>query len=571
MAQPPADRRTFLGWLAAAAAAAGGATLSPADLAADPAALTEDDLAIAARLAGLEFTAEERRMMRAGAEANAANFARLREVPLPNAVGPALIFDPAPGEPRVAEKAVPRENDGRLAGFARPADEAELPFLSLPELGALLRSGQLTAAELAAAVLRRLEALDPRLCALVEATRERALAEAEEADRELALGVDRGPLHGIVWGAKDLLAARGYRTTWGATPYRDQRFAEDAAVVARLGAAGAVLAAKLSVGALAWGDVFFGGRTANPWKEGQGSSGSSAGPAAAVAAGALPFAIGTETLGSIVSPSTRCGATGLRPTFGRVSRHGAMALSWSMDKIGPIARSVEDCALVLEAIAGADPRDPGCQGPVFHWHRERDVAAIRVGYAKAAFEEQRPDAEWADFDRETLATLEKLGVRLLPIELPTEGAEALPLDAAGFLLSVEAAAAFDELTRSNRDDLLERQGENAWPNVFRQSRLVPAVEYLQANRLRTLAMRRMDELMKKVDVYLCPTYGARNLLLTNLTGHPQIALPNGFRQDGTPTSICFTGRLFGENALIAVARLYQEATEFHRRRPILEL
>lgn len=562
------ERRTFLGWLAAASAGA-AAAVAPGDLLAAPAAIEADDLEIAARLAGLEFSPEDRAMMLAGVRGNAANYARLRAVPLANEVGPALIFDPAPGVPRIAEPERPRPADARLAALERPAGDAELPFLSLPELGALLRSRRLSAQQLAAACLDRLAALDGRLCAVVEYTRDRALGEAEEVDRELSLGIDRGPLQGLPWGAKDLLSARGYATTWGATPYRDQRFGEDAAVVAKLGEAGAVLAAKLSVGALAWGDVWFGGRTASPWKEGQGSSGSSAGPAATVAAGALPFSIGTETLGSIVSPATRCGVTGLRPTFGRVSRHGAMALSWSMDKIGPLARSVEDCALVLEAIAGADRRDPGAYGPAFRWHRDLDPASVRVGYAKAAFEEERPDREWRAFDLAVLEQLEKLGVALRPIELPTEGEGALPLDAAGFLLGVEAAAAFDELTRSQRDDLLERQSENAWPNSFRQSRLVPAVEYVQANRVRTLAMRRMETLMAEVDVYLCPTYGARNLLLTNLTGHPQVALPNGFRQDGTPTSITFTGRLFGENPMLAIARLYQESTAWHRRRPPL--
>lgn len=568
MAHSP-DRRTFLGWLAAATSAGAATALAPADIWADPAAITVDDLAVAARLVGLEFTTDEREMMLGGTKDLPGIFARLRAVDLPDDVAPALIFDPAPGMPRIDEPQGKRKADtGAQAGASsRPVKDEDLLFLPLRQLGSLLRSRQLSAVDLATACLTRLEQLDDKLCAVISYTKDRALDEAERADLELDAGYDRGPLHGIPWGAKDLLAARGYPTTWGATPYRDQRFSMDAAVVEKLGEAGAVLTAKLSLGELAWGDVWFGGRTANPWKEDQGSSGSSAGPASVVAAGAMPFAIGTETLGSIVSPSTRCGTTGLRPTFGHVSRHGAMALSWSMDKIGPIAHSAEDCALVLEAIAGADRRDSGAKGPSFRWQADLDPASLRVGYVKASFEEERPDKEWQSFDLETLATLERLGVQLVPIELPTQGKEALPIDAAVFILSVEAAAAFDELTRSNEDDQLTRQTGNAWPNVFRQSRLVPAVEYLQANRLRTLAMRRMEELMQQVDVYLCPTYAARNLLLTNLTGHPQIALPNGFRQDGTPTSMTFTGKLFGENQLLAIARLYQEATDFHRRRP----
>lgn len=561
------DRRTFLGWLLAAV---GTGAATPQSLEAQTA--TADDLAVVARLLGLDFSPAERQQMLRGVEKNAADFARLRQVPIGNEIGPALLFDPAPGQPRIAEEVPPRSVDPGLIGLKKPTEFTALPLLSLPEIGALLRSRQLSALELTTACLARLEELDEKLCAVVEYTRDRALEEADRADRELALGHDRGPLQGIPWGAKDLLAAAYYPTTWGATPYRNQRFSSDAAVVTKLGQAGAVLTSKLSVGALAWGDVWFGGRTANPWKEGQGSSGSSAGPAAVVAAGALPFTLGTETLGSIVSPSTRCGTTGLRPTFGRVSRSGAMALAWSMDKIGPIAHSAEDCALVLEAIAGADPGgDPSALGPAFRWHRDLDPLQLRVGYVKAAFDEERPDPEWKGFDQAVLEKLSQLGVKLIEIQLPTEGKEALPLEAIGFFLSVEAATAFEELTRTNRDDLLERQNDNAWPNLFRQSRLVPAVEYLQANRLRTIAMQRMRKLMENIDVYVCPTYGLRNLLLTNLTGHPQLTLPNGFRADGTPTSITFTGRLFGENALIAIARLYQEATSFHRRRPPLEI
>ncbi len=413
--------------------------------------------------------------------------------------------------------------------------------------------------------LNRLKEYGPKLECVITLTEELAMEHARRADAEIAAGRYRGPLQGVPWGAKDLLAARRYKTTWGAKPFQDQVIDEDATVVKRLEDAGAVLVAKLALGALAWGDVWYGGETRNPWKLEQGSSGSSAGPASATAAGLVGFAIGTETWGSIVSPATRCGVTGLRPTFGRVSRHGAMALSWSMDKIGPMCRSVEDCALVFEAIYGPDGKDLSVVDAAFNWDAEYPVKRLRVGYLSSAFEDDRDDEEWKAHDEATLATLRSLGFQLVPIELPD-----LPIDSLSFILSAEAGAAFDQLTRSDRDDLLVRQVRNAWPNVLRQSRLIPAVEYIQANRIRTLAMNAMAELMSRVDVYVTPAFGGGNLLLTNLTGHPCVVLPNGFREDGTPTSITFMGKLFGEAEVLALARAYQEATGFHRKHPTLQ-
>lgn len=557
------DRRAFLSFLAA---------LGTAPAWADTPTEAEhelEDLAAVARWIDLEFTEPERRQMVGGARQNREHFRKLHALSLDNALGPALLFDPLAGRPWPRhELEYPRQAGG--AGFrGTEASEAAPPFASIQELGRQLRSGQLSAVALTQLYLERIRRLDPSLCAVITLTEERALDEAERADLELRSGMDRGPLHGIPWGAKDLLATRGYLTTWGARPFRHQHFDADATVVSKLGAAGAVLVAKLTLGALAWGDVWFGGRTNNPWLPSQGSSGSSAGSAAAVVAGMVGFAVGTETLGSIVSPATRCGATGLRPTFGRVSRHGAMALCWSMDKIGPLCRSAVDCALVLQAIAGPDEQDPSAHGPTFVWQDDIDLTSLRIGYPPALFEEERPDQEWRNHDLATLEKLRALGLSLVPIELPTAGPDPLPIEAAGFVVGVEAATAFDDLTRSNRDDLLVRQGDNAWPNVFRHSRMVPAVEYLQANRLRTLAMQRMVGLFEKIDLYVSPSFGGRNLLLTNLTGHPQLVMPNGFRGDGTPTSITLTGRLFGENALIAVARAFQSATDYHLRRPPL--
>jgi Asp-tRNA(Asn)/Glu-tRNA(Gln) amidotransferase A subunit family amidase len=307
--------------------------------------------------------------------------------------------------------------------------------------------------------------------------------------------------------------------------------------------------------------VWFGGKTKNPWDPEQGSSGSSAGPGAATAAGLVGFSIGTETLGSIVSPSTTCGVTGLRPTYGRVSRYGAMALSWSMDKIGPMCRSVEDCALVFNAIHGPDGKDGTVVDLPFNWDPHLDVKALRVGYVKSAFEKEREDKRWKANDEAALEVLGNLGLSLVPIELPD-----YPTDAMLFILPVEAAAAFDELTRSNRDDLLVRQGKNTWPNVFRQSRMIPAVEYIQANRLRTLVMQAMAELMSKIDVYVAPSFGD-NMSLTNLTGHPAVVVPNGFNDRGTPTSITFTGKLYGEAEALAIAKVYQDASRFHLKHP----
>jgi Asp-tRNA(Asn)/Glu-tRNA(Gln) amidotransferase A subunit family amidase len=340
-------------------------------------------------------------------------------------------------------------------------------------------------------------------------------------------------------------------------PYKDQTIDEDATVIKKLDEAGAVLVAKLTMGALAWGDVWYGGMTRNPWNLEQGSSGSSAGPASATAAGLVAFGIGTETWGSIVSPSTRCGDTGLRPTYGRVSRTGAMALSWSMDKIGPICRTVEDCAIVFDAIRGADGIDQTLIDAPFNYNPKVDLKKLRIGYLKKLFD--------ADYDNKandaaTLAKLRELGCELVPVELPD-----YPVDAIGFILSAEAAAAFDELTRSGRDDLMVRQTRDAWPNVFRASRFIPAVEYIQANRLRYLIIRDMQKL--DVDVYLSPSFGGSNLLLTNLTGHPCVVLPNGFDAKGCPTSITFMGRLFGEAKLLAVAKAYQDATDFHLKHP----
>lgn len=528
-------------------------------------------------VSGIEFTKDERELMLEDLTESLKHYEEIRAVRLDNSVVPALRFEPASAEP--AGETTRSSPGHELDPVDRPDSQEDLAFLSVRELASLVRSRKVSPVELSRVYLERLKRLDPVLHAVITLTEDLALEQAERAHAEIARGAYRGPLHGIPYGIKDLFAVPGYRTTWGATPYKDQVRPEKATVASRLEQAGAPLLAKLSLGALAWGDVWFDAKTRNPWNTEQGSSGSSAGSAAAVAAGLVAFAIGTETWGSIVSPCTRCGVTGLRPTFGRISRHGAMALSWSMDKPGPIARSAEDCALVFEALHGADGLDPTAVDRPFHWPGDRDVRSLRVGFVESLFDRDRSEdledeqarvaaKEWQEYDVATLDVLRGLGVELVPIELPQQ----YPIGALSFILTAEASAAFDELARSGRDDQLVRQIRNAWPNVFRQGQLIPAVEYIRANRVRTLVMQEMEQVLTDLDAYVVPSFGGDNLLLTNLTGHPAVVVPNGFHSaDGTPTSITFMGRLYGETQALALAHAYQAATNFHRKRPPLAI
>ena len=564
---PVSSRRRFLSATLAAGAGLPLVTLPP-PLAgvrrapgAPPDDPTVDDIAAAERVLGLSFRPEQRALMLDDVTERLDRLEAIRAAEPSNAVPPALVLDLAlSGEPRPAPGAgasVPVPEVG-----PRPSD-TDLAFATLPELGAWLRAGAVTSEELTRLALRRLTQYDPQLLAVVSLLPGRALDTARLRDAELAAGVDRGPLHGIPYGAKDLLAARGAPTTWGAEPYRDQTLDEDAAVVERLEAAGAVLVAKLTLGALAWGDVWFGGMTRNPWNPDQGASGSSAGPGAAVAAGLVPFAIGSETLGSIVSPSTRNGVTGHRPTFGRVPTRGAMALSWSMDKLGPMARSAVDCALVFDAIRGAE----GGSDPAFPFDPAAPLAGLRVGVLAEAFDEG--EGPGPDADRATLGVLRRLGVDPQAVSLPS----GLPVDALLVILEAEAAAAFDGLTRSGGVDALTRQERNAWPNVFRHARLIPAVEYINANRLRTVLMREMAALFDTVDVLVAPSFGTSALAITNLTGHPAVALPNGLIPvEGHPTrrqphSITFMGPLWQDHLPLRLAHAVQAATDVHRQRP----
>ncbi len=569
------NRRKFLKHLSLAGA--GAAALPGALTAAEEATkgkVTKEMLRDVEWISGVPMRDGDRAMALSGVQEDLEGFAKCRAVPIDNGVLPATRFSPIPAGFETPQKGRPGPAVP-LPAATRPASDVDLAFASVAELASLLKARKVSSVELTKLFLARLAKHDPILQCVVTKTDELALAQAAKADREIASGRTRGPLHGVPWVAKDLIAVPGFPTTWGSALYKTQRRPELATVAARLEKAGAVLIAKTSVGELAWGDVWFGGTTKNPWKTDQGSSGSSAGSASAVAAGLAGFGIGTETLGSIVSPCTRCGTSGLRPTFGRVSRFGVMSLTPSMDKVGPIARSIADCGLIFQAIEGRDPLDPVSLDGPFDWPIERKLAELRIGYVPALFDEDRSERgktddekaairEWQEFDRESLAALRRLGLNLVPIKVPDK----YPIEPLSTILTAEAAATFDELTRTGRAAEMVRQVPDAWPNVFRGAQLIPAVEYLRANRIRSLLMDEMATLMKTIDVYVSPTYAGDNLLLTNLTGHPAAVVPNGFRKkDGTPTSITFTGRLFGEAELLAVAAAYQNATGFHRKKP----
>ena len=543
----------------------------------EPPKITREMIDNAATIAGVHISDEYKEMMLENLNDALADYEAIHAMKLENAVAPAVVFDPVlPGM-----KVIPPIGPTRLSPapvVSAPRNIEDVAFFTVRQLSELVRTKRVSSTNLTEMYLERLKRYDPVLKFVVTLTTDRAMAQAKEADREIAAGKYRGVLHGLPWGAKDLLAVKGYPTTWGAGGFEKQSFDEDATVVQRLDQAGAVLVAKLTLGALAMGDVWFGGMTRNPWKTDQGSSGSSAGSASATAAGCVAFAIGTETLGSISSPSTRCGVTGLRPTFGRVPRTGAMALCWTMDKIGPICRAVEDCAVVLDAIHGPDKKDPSVKLVPYAWNGALDIHKLRIGYLKDAFDAVPKPAEKEDdnarrgrerrmeqkkFDDAALEVLTgKIGLKLAPVKMPEFSYEhLLPI------LSAEAAAAFDELTRSGRDKLLTAQGKNDWPNSFRSARFIPAVEYVNGNRARTLGMQAMAKLFEQVDVIVSPTFGSSQLVATNFTGHPALILPNGFRTDGTPTSMTFLGNLFREDQVCAVAKAYQDATEWNRKHP----
>jgi len=442
-----------------------------------------------------------------------------------------------------------------------PQNKNDLAFYSILQLASLIKNKKISSVELTKFFIDRLKKWGDTLESVITLTEDLAMKEAKQADDELKKGIYRGPLHGIPYGLKDLFAVKNYKTTWGSTPYMDQVIDEDAFVYTKLKEAGAVLCAKLSLGALAYNNKWFRGETKNPWNLQQGSSGSSAGSAASVVAGLLPFTIGTETLGSIVSPSTRCGATGLRPTFGTVSRSGAMVLCWSLDKAGPICRSAEDDAIVYYYIKGTDGKDVSAVDHAFNYNQKADIKKLRVAYIENYFNRLSKDAlEWKVLD-----DFKNMGVNVQAVQF----ADSLiyPANLISIILNAESGAAFDELTRTNRDDLVERQDKDFWPNSFRSSRMIPAVEYINANRYRSELCQKMNEFMRNYDVVITPTFMGSQLAITNLTGHPVVCMPMGFNQRGVPLSITLIGNLYDEASILAAAKAYQDKTGHHKKHP----
>lgn len=524
-------------------------------------AIEKDDIEAAQKILDLNFSDNEITQMLPNVNRNLRGVKELHEFPLDNSIPPALWFKPQKGDRPIAQKQE-KIDWGIKPVIAMPEDINDLAFYTVAKLSMLIRERKITSVELTEFFIERLKRHNKDLQAVITITEDRAMAQARKADELLKNGTYLGPLHGIPYGAKDLMSVPDYKTTWGAGPYKEQnRGSELATVVKKLDDAGAVLVAKLTLGALAMGDVWYGGTTKNPWNLEQGSSGSSAGSASSTAAGLVPFALGTETLGSIVSPSTRNGVTGLRPTFGRVSRAGAMALSWSMDKIGPITRSALDCAIVFDAIRGEDNIDLTVEDQPFNYKGGADLSKLRVGYLKSYFDRNRPNQK--ENDNQSLEVLRSLGADLQPVEWVSD----LPFGAMQSILSAEAAAAFDALTRSDRDSLLVRQSAGAWPNLFRSARFTSAVDFINANRARYKLVDMVNDLMEDYDVIITPSFGGSQLITTNLTGHPCVVLKNGYNENGSPTSISFIGNLFDEATILAVAQAYQEATDFDEQHP----
>jgi Asp-tRNA(Asn)/Glu-tRNA(Gln) amidotransferase A subunit family amidase len=538
-------------------------------------------------MAGLSFTADDEKAMVRAVNQNLTRMIELRAIHIPNDVSPPFHFSPiVPGMTVNRNKQPFRMSTPPVK---RPADFEEVAFWPVVQLAQLIKTRQATSTELTTLYLARLHRHNPTLNCAVTILDDLALAQAKQADADIAAGKYKGPLHGIPWGAKDIIAAKGYKTTWGSGAFQDQIIDSDASVVEMLRDAGAVLVAKLTSGEIAQGDRWFGGQTRSPWDPTQGSGGSSAGPGSATAAGLVGFSIGTETSGSILGPSARCGVTGLRPTLGRISRDGVMALSWTQDRLGPMCRYAEDCALVMRVIARPDHRDMSVVDIPFNWNAQLDIKKLRVGYLKTAFEENT-DPTGKQHQQQTLDALTALGIKLLPVEVPEFTTDVSAI-------SVESATFFDEFMRSGRDKKLTNLGR---ASGWKGARVLPAVDYLQSQRIRMMMMMKLAEATAHVDVYLGPGNGGgggrgggaagggpdaaaadrstpprrqgagqRHSSMANLATYPAVAVPNGFNAAGLPTSITFFARPFGESELLAVVKAYQDATGFHLKHPAL--
>lgn len=512
-------------------------------------------------LLGLSFTPAEKDSMLGNLVNYRKGYESMRKTKIDNSISPSLPFNPLP------HGFFPNQNQlennwGLPSNVALPDNDHEIAFLSVADLSTLIRTRKISSERLTNIYLNRIKTYSDTLMSVITVLETEALDQAKAMDAEIKAGKYRGPLHGIPYGIKDLFAVKGTKTTWGAMPYKEQVIDETATVVHKLNEAGGVLLAKFTLGALAMGDVWYGGITKNPWNLNQGASGSSAGSASSVSAGLIPYALGTETLGSIVSPSTRNGVTGLRPTYGRVSKHGAMALSWSMDKIGPISRSALDNGIVLSVLNGVDKLDKSTIPAAFNYNVGKSINDLKIGYFEDFFEGTRATN---DIDRQVLEDLREMGLTLYPVKLKTS----VDVSSILIMLHAEGAAAFDDMTRLDQDDLLVGQGRNAWPNLFRSARFIPAVEYIQASRMRAILIEEMHSLFQDYDVIVTPSYAGNQLQITNLTGHPALCMPNGFLQNGSPVSITFLANLFDEEKLIMLGRAYQQNTDWQNKRPPL--
>ena len=514
----------------------------------------------ATQLFDLSFTNAEKDSMIDGLKDNVALYQKMHSLPISNSLNYPFGFNPTPVGfviPTRQEKI----NWMIPANVNLPKNKSELAFYSVMQLASLIKNKKISSVELTIFFINRLKKWGDTLECVITLTEQLAMQQARQADEEIKKGNYRGPLHGIPYGLKDLFAVKGYKTTWGSVPYKDQMIDEDAFVYTRLKKAGAVLCAKLTLGELAYNDLWFGGKTRNPWNINLGSSGSSAGSASATAAGLLPFTIGTETQGSIVSPSHTCGATGLRPTFGSVSRSGAMVLCWSLDKAGPICRSAEDAAVVFYYLKGTDGKDASAVNRAFNYTGKTDFKKLRIAYAANYFKTiPKTGQQW-----QVIEAYKKLGATVTAVDFPDS--LMYPANLIDPILSAESAAAFDELTRNNQDDLIRRQDKNFWPNGFRVSRLIPAVEYINANRHRSSLIEKMNVFIKNYDVLIVPSFAGSQLSITNLTGHPVVVFPIGFSERGLPNSITLVGNLYDEATILAAAKAYQDATDFNKQHP----
>jgi Asp-tRNA(Asn)/Glu-tRNA(Gln) amidotransferase A subunit family amidase len=527
--------------------------------------IQKKDLISASKLIDLSFTTKEIDTLYSDVIDNLANYKAMHNLPLANSVP--LSMWQTPVVPGMHFNTVQKPIDWKLDNTIQlPANKNDLAFYTIEQLASLIKNKKISSLALTQFFIERIKKWGDTLQCVISIQEEIAYAQAKKADAELAQGKYRGLLHGIPYGLKDLFAVKGTKTTWGAAPYQNQTIDEDAFVYTKLREAGAVLVAKFTLGALAMGDYWFGGRTKNPWNLKYGSSGSSAGSTSATVAGLVPFAIGTETWGSIVSPSTTCGATGLRPTFGSVSRSGAMALSYSLDKVGPICRSAADAAIVFNYIHGTDGKDGSAVNMPFNYTPNKDIKKLKIAYAKNYFDKIK-DTSRNEF--KVLEEFKKLGVQLIPVNFPDSGV--YNFNIMDVVIGAECAAQFDEMTRLNIDDILTRQTKSDWPNSFRTNRFIPAVEYINAQRHRYTLMQKVNEVMQQYDVIICPSRGDGNQsAITNLTGNPVVCVPTGFdKKFNLPTGISFVGNLYDEATILSIAQAYQKATNWDETHPAL--